>query len=205
MKPRKFLNQRGLSLIELAVSLSLIGLMSTVAVIYLSSGQTALRSTLHDFRFDMELAKNEAVTRNDDILVDFFLDTPTVDYNGDGLVDRKDRCYVIYQDLSDPRNDAYDPGVDERITSTHVDPSLRFPVFQQLKFLPLGQLDVPSIQTIRMESVVRNDCDPLTPELECLVTPFEVDLHPVGRIQVKDDYEQHPDFKQHCEPIDYCL
>lgn len=221
MKRTGWQNRRGLSLIELAVTLSLIGLMSTLAVVYVSSGETALRSTLHDFRFDMELAKSEAVTRNTETILEFFLDAPTADNNEDGLVDRRDRCYVIYQDLNG--NGAYDPDpgaeLPERITSTPVPSSLRFSGYgmgiQGLKFEPLGGIRLKTgealygTEDIVMESLVANDCDPVTFEQECLVTSYVVSLHPVGRIEVKDDPDRHPEWgtylRPRCEPLEYCM
>jgi len=189
-----FGNRRGLSLIEMAVTLALIGLLSTMAVIYISAGETSLRSSLHNLRFDVERAKNEAVVRNARTYVDFYTTAGAIDCNGNGDVDARDRCYVVFEDLNG--NQAYDPEADptERIHVALLDPSVRIPVAPQLSFFPLGG---GQQATVQMESAVRNNCDPVTDDPECLVTAYDVTLLPVGRVHVGDKQER-------CEPVTYC-
>lgn len=187
-------DRRGLTLIELAVTLCLISLMAGVGAVALSSGDTALRSALRNFRFDIELAKHEAIARNAETFIDFFAGSPSFDANRDGLINEKDRCYVIYQDRNG--NLTYDPDAEppEEVKIGLLEKAVDFTLYQKLPFSPLGE----SSQTMfRMEAAVESNCDPVTSEWECLVTSYEVDVSEVGRVSI--DAKQ-----QTCEEIDYC-
>ena len=54
----------GFTLIEAPIVLAMIGIMSTIAAVYISSSDTELRKFVLNLRFDMERAKLEALTRN---------------------------------------------------------------------------------------------------------------------------------------------
>ncbi len=91
----------GYSLIELMIVLSLIGVTSTMAAVYISRQDTDLRKSVSNLNFFLRNAKNEAANRNKPIHVVFVADEPTLsgsglDFTGDGLVDEKDNlCYLM--------------------------------------------------------------------------------------------------------------
>lgn len=194
MKKLVHFDCRGLTLIELAVTLSLIGLMAGVAAVTLSSGDTALRSALRNFRFDIELAKHEAIARNAETFIDFFLIDPFFDANKDGAVNDKDRCYVIFQDRNG--NVSFDPGADppEEVKIGLLKGTVGFTQYQQLPFSPLGE---GSQATFRLEAAVESNCDPVTSEKECLVTSYVLNVSEVGRVSIGEK-------QQICEEIDSC-
>ncbi len=195
MKKRKHTDRKGFSLIELMVTMSLVGLMAGLATVALSPGNTSLRSSLRNFRFDIELAKHEAIARNADTYVDFYL-YPTIDCNGDDDVNQKDRCYVIYEDRNG--NGTYDeldpPGKPEWIKSGMLDGSVSFSQYEQLPFSPLGE---SSPATFRLEAAVKKNCDPVTSDMECLVTSYDINVSEVGRVHIEDK-------QQTCEAASYC-
>jgi len=185
----------GLTLIELSVTLCLIGLTAGLAAVTLSSGETALRSTLRNFRFDVELAKHEAITRSRNTFIDFQLTAPAFDANQDGVVDLRDRCYVVFEDRNG--NLLFDPGADppEAIKVVLLERSVGFSLFRQLPFTPLGETQQA---TFRLESRVEGNCDNVTYGKECLVTSYDLSVSSVGRVQIGDK-------QQSCLDASECL
>jgi len=188
-------NRQGLSLVELVVVLAVTGLLSVVAAVYISSGETALRTSLQNFRFNLEVAKSEAVKRKAEVYLDFYTDGAYFDCNGDDQVDENDRCYVIYQDVNGNRY--YDPGANmgEKIQVAPLERTIRmYPPLQPLTFYPLGGTVGA---TLSLESAAPSNCDDSTLELECLLTTYEIRIQSVGRIRVGEKI-------QRCEGISHC-
>ena len=81
---KKVWEDRGYSLLELLVVLVIIGILATQVVFMLSSADSKAKGAAFNMRSDFNLARAEAVNRNQNVLVDFVFnsDTTYVDASG---------------------------------------------------------------------------------------------------------------------------
>jgi len=192
----------GFTLIEAAIVLAVIGIMSTIAAVYISSSDTELRKFVLNLRFDMEGAKLQALTRNAMVHVSSSFTSAGLDCNGDTLVNEQDRCYVIYQDLDG--NGQYTPGLDppEEIKKESVDPSLSFVDLEgagDVWFSPLGE---SQNRNIEIRAAIRSDSDLCSDR--CIVYAYPFAISGVGRISVGEKTETHADCTV-CSACGECL
>ncbi len=91
--------RNGFSLIELMVVMSLIGLSSGMAAVYIGKHDTDLRKSVMNLNFTLKNAKAEAANRNRTIQVVFVAEEGElhgIDFTGDGFVDENDEaCYLL--------------------------------------------------------------------------------------------------------------
>lgn len=80
----------GFSLIELLVVMVIIGIMATAIIREFTGAKSRLKGCAFSVRTDINLARTEAVNRNQDILIKF-----TEDLDGDGDIYEHDNGYKI--------------------------------------------------------------------------------------------------------------
>ena len=175
-------DERGFSLIELMIVLALIGISASVAAVSLSSNDAKLRSFARDLRFNLEKAKQEALTRNLPVSVEFFNEAPSFDCNDDGDVNAKDRCYVLY--LDQDGLDGFDPLADERIKAQGMLPSMLLSGSAQLEFSPFGGCQAAGLEA---KTSIRTDYRQCASR--CLSISYPVTVNRVGRIQIGEKDE----------------
>ena len=182
---------RGMTLIEVMIVMAIVGLAAGMAGVYISSGDTQLRTTLRNLQFDLEQAKQEAVTRNTDVTVDFPEDLPALDCNGDGSINEKDICYVMYEDRDGVPG--FSVNQDRELKRGPIDQSIQLPQSQRLSFSPVGSSDPATIQ---ITTAVRNEnC-----QSSCLGSSYVLTINHVGRIHVGGKQEGCVD----CANCDAC-
>ena len=98
----------GFSLIELLVVMVIIGIMATAIIREFTGAKSRLKGCAFSVRTDINLARTEAVNRNQDILIEFIFDTE--DFDGDGDMDNG---YKIYVDTDSSLT--INPAVDDKI------------------------------------------------------------------------------------------
>jgi prepilin-type N-terminal cleavage/methylation domain-containing protein len=157
---------RGITLIELMVVLAILGLTVAMAGVYMSSGETELRSTLRNLRFDLEQAKREALSRNAIVYVDQM---------------KTDEGYILCEDKDGIKGCANgDEEIKKQkilnpVISVHfVEPEQ----FEPISLSPIGSCDPAT--TIEMKSVVRNEnCVD-----GCLETSYLMEINHVCRMHI---------------------
>ena len=198
---------KGVTLVEMAVVMAVVGTLTALSALYVTSGDSALRSTLQQFRFDLEAAKAEAVSRKADVYVDF-VETPWLDCNEDDVLGPEDRCYVLFLDLDD--DDLFTPGTGEKIKSLALERSVHVSVdgAQPFMFTSLGEArdaygDPVGKLRVRLEAAVPSNCDEVLAGAECLVKTYEVLVHSAGRVETLAPDDQQVD-RERCLPLSYC-
>ena len=93
----------GFSLIELLVVMVIIGIMATAIIREFTGAKSRLKGCAFSVRTDINLARTEAVNRNQDVLIEFIFDTEDLDGDGD-----MDNGYKICID-SDSSSTCNDP------------------------------------------------------------------------------------------------
>ncbi len=93
----------GFSLIELLVVMVIIGIMATAIIREFTGAKSRLKGCAFSVRTDINLARTEAVNRNQDVLIEF-----TEDLDGDGDPNEHDNGYKICID-SDSSSTCNDP------------------------------------------------------------------------------------------------
>ena len=172
----------GFALIELMIVLALTGLAATLAGVSLSSGDAKLRSFARDMRFNLEKAKQEALSRNLPVTVEFFNSTPSFDCNGDGDVNEKDRCYVLY--LDEDGVDGFDPAMDQQIKAQSILPATTLAGNARLEFSPFGGSQAAGLDiTTSIRTDYRNCAT------RCLTVKYPLTLNHVGRILIGEKEE----------------
>ena len=174
--------ERGFSLVELTIVLALIGLSSTLAAVSMSSSDAKLRSSARDLRFNLEKAKHEALSRNLPVTVDFFNDTPSFDCNGNGEVNEKDRCYVLY--IDEDGVDGFNPAMDEQIKAQSILPTTLFTGNSRLEFSPFGGCQAAGLN---INTSIRTDYRNCA--TRCLSVSYPITVNHVGRIQIGEKEE----------------
>ena len=76
--------ENGFTLIELLVVISIVGLLASQAIMEFTSPRNNVKASIMNMRADFNLARAEAINRNQDVRIDFKSDT---DIDGDGDVD----------------------------------------------------------------------------------------------------------------------
>jgi prepilin-type N-terminal cleavage/methylation domain-containing protein len=79
--------EHGYSLLELLVVLVIIGILATQVVFMLSSADGKVKGAAFNMRSDFNLARGEAVNRNQDVLIDFVFDSDTTYVDASGTRD----------------------------------------------------------------------------------------------------------------------
>ena len=188
--------ERGFSLVELMIVLALIGLSSTLSAVSLSSNDAKLRSFARDLRFNLEKAKHEALASppalsasapTPVVFVEFFNEAPSFDCDGDGEVNAKDRCYVLYLDRDGV--EGFDPGADPKTTDQLIKQvmlpsSMLLSGGAQLEFSPFGGCQAAELEA---KTWVRTDYRQCASR--CLYISYLVTVHRVGRIQIGEKDE----------------
>jgi len=76
--------EKGFSLNELLVVISIVGLLASPAIMEFTSPRNNVKASIMNMRADFNLARAEAINRNQDVRIDFKFDT---DIDSDGDVD----------------------------------------------------------------------------------------------------------------------
>lgn len=171
----------GFSLVELMVVLALIGITSTIAAVSLSSNDAMLRAATSDFRLSLEKAKQEALARGVPVGVEFY-DPATIDCNGDGQVNDRDRCYVVYADQDGV--DGFNPAQDLALALPPVPSSLVLSDTANLLFSPFGGSRAAQME---MKTAFRTDGHQCTSR--CMMVSYPVRVNHVGRIEIGEKEE----------------
>ena len=103
-------SSKGFTLVELFVVLIIIGILATQVVFMFTNPVAKVKAAAFDLRGDLNYARSEAVTRNQDVLVDFLFDVDD-ECQGDitKCVNAGDSDgYIICVDLDDPVNNVCD-------------------------------------------------------------------------------------------------
>ncbi len=165
----------GVTLVELCVVMAVIGLLSLTAIVYLSAGDTRLKSAVANLKFDLEQARQEAVKRNTTVAVAFSKDLDDVDCNNDGVRDSNDSCYVIYEDRE---------GTYVHLRVVQIEPSIDIET-QTIVFRRDG---TSTSSTVTLATEVRNENCPV--DAPCLKTWYDVTTNHIGRISVSEPQQQ---------------
>jgi hypothetical protein len=148
-----------------------------MAGVYMSAGETELRSTLRGLHLDLEQAKQEALSRNAIVYVDQMRSGP-----GYILCEDRDGITGCICGSQSPNSDKEikQQKISNPVISIHfVEPTQ----FQPLSVSPMGSCD-PAI-TIEMTSVVRNEnCVD-----GCLETSYLLDINHVCRVHIGEKQE----------------
>ncbi len=171
----------GFSLVELMVVLALIGITSTIAAVSLSSSDAGLRSFTRDFRLSLEKAKQEALARGHPVGVSFY-DPATIDCNGDGQVNDRDRCFLVYAEQDGL--DGYNPAQDLELARTSIPPALVVSNATGLRFSPFGASQAASLE---MKAAFRTDSHQCASQ--CMTFSYPVRVNHVGRIEIGEKEE----------------
>ena len=183
----------GFSLVELLVVLAIMGLTMGIAAVYISSSDSELRRCVRNVRFGLERAKQEAISRNLEVLVEFSGDPPSLDCNDDGQVDEKDRCYVCYVDSND--NGQYEADSDFTILKRRFPHSLH--IYEEegpagIRFSPVGDSSIKRMEVTTPIRVKAVRC-----ETKCMEISYPVMISHAGRIRVGEKQEN-------CVDCGYC-
>lgn len=76
--------ENGFSLIELLVVISIVGLLASQVIMEFTSPRNNVKASIMNMRADFNLARSEAINRNQDVRIDFLSDA---DIDGDNDVD----------------------------------------------------------------------------------------------------------------------
>lgn len=171
----------GFSLVELMVVLALIGITSTIAAVSLSSNDATLRSFARDFRFSLEKAKQEALARSLPVGVAFY-DPATIDCNGDGEANDRDRCYVVYAEQDGV--DGFNPAQDLALDRPPIPSSLVLANTTDLRFSPFGGSRAAALE---MKTAFRTDYHQCASK--CMTISYPVRVNHVGRIEIGEKEE----------------
>ncbi len=188
----------GFSLVELMIVLALIGVTAGVGAVYIGSNETELRKFTRNMRFDLERAKQEAVSRKDTIYLEISYDPPTIDCDEDGSLTNKDQCYVLYEDLNG--DGQYTPASNEKIKEEPASSTIRFineegPGGLAFLFTPTGESLAKEVE-IKAAVQTKEGCCPS----RCMAVSYPLSISHVGRIRIGDK-------EMGCqgEPDDSCL
>lgn len=171
----------GFSLVELMVVLALIGITSTIAAVSLSSNDAALRSFTRDFRFSLEKAKQEALARSLPVGVAFY-DPATIDCNGDGEVNDRDRCYVVYAEKDGV--DGFNSVQDLALARPSIPSSMVLSNPTDLLFSPFGESRAADLE---MKTAFRTDHRQCASQ--CMTVSYPVRVNHVARIEIGEKEE----------------
>ncbi len=175
---QRSLTKTGFTLIEMAVAMSLIALTASVAVVYVSSSDTDLRRQVRALRYDLEMAKHEAVSRNATVGISYSYYTWGVDCNGDGAVTSEDYCYVIYEDMDD--DGQYTAG--EEIKMVEMDRSMEIYMdegYGGAEFTPFGQTQRARMYITKSMPVDEECCS-----TQCMMVYYPFEMTRSGRIDI---------------------
>ena len=103
-------SSKGFTLVELFVVLVIMGILATQVIFMFTDPVAKVKAAAFNLRGDLNLARSEAVNRNQDVLVDFLFDVDQ-DCQGDitQCVNAGDSDgYIICVDLDDPLNNVCD-------------------------------------------------------------------------------------------------
>jgi prepilin-type N-terminal cleavage/methylation domain-containing protein len=175
------MNRKGFSLIEIVVVMALIGITSTIAAVSLSSNDDTLRSYVRDFRFTLEKGKQEAVARNLPVGFAFF-DPASFDCNGDGEVNGRDRCSLLF--VEQDNVEGFNELEDQELDRLSIPRSVYVTGATGLRFSPFGESRSASMG---MTTAVRTDEDRCTSS--CLAISYPVRVNHVGGIEIGDKEE----------------
>ena len=199
------LKSAGFTLIELAIVMTLVALTSTVATVYISGSDNQLRNVVRNLRFDLERAKNEAVTRNTTVFVAHSWYSWGIDCNDDGAVTSEDYCYVIYEDHDG--SGQYTPGLNppEEIKKVNMDRSMELYITSghgEAHFTPFGETRAMTIYLVTASPVDEECCD-----TGCMQVYYPFKMSRSGRVDIQDK-ESGCDGNQQgystCVTMDYC-
>jgi prepilin-type N-terminal cleavage/methylation domain-containing protein len=197
-RDRRENSRSGFSLVELMIVLALIGVTAGVGAVYIGSNETELRKFTRNIRFDLERAKQEAVSRKDTIYLEISYDPPTIDCDEDGSVTDKDQCYVLYEDLNG--DGQYTPASNEKIKVESASSRIRF-INEEgagglaFLFTPTGESLAKEVE-IKAAVQTKEDCCPSG----CMAVSYPLSISHVGRIRIGEK-------QMGCqgEPDDSCL
>lgn len=169
-------------MVELMIVLALIGITTGVGAVYMSSGETELKKFTRNVRFDLERAKQEAVSRKDTIHLEISYDPPSVDCDEDGSITAKDQCYVLYEDRNGDW--LYTPGANEKIKSEQVSSNVRFINDEgagglAFFFTPTGESRSMDVE-IKAAGQVKESCC----SSRCMAISYPLEVSHVGRVFV---------------------
>ncbi len=173
---------RGFSLVEMMVVLALIGVTTGVGAVYIGSNETELRKFTRNVRFDMERAKQEAVSRKEAIHLDLSYDPPSIDCNEDSALTAEDQCYVLYEDLNG--DDQYTSAADDKIKIEMASKKIRFINDEGVGglaffFTPTGESRAREVE-IKAAVPVKESCC----ISRCMAVSYPLEVSHVGRVTV---------------------
>jgi prepilin-type N-terminal cleavage/methylation domain-containing protein len=175
------MNPRGFSLIEMVVVMAVIGITSTIAAVSLRSNDDTLRSYVRDIRFTLEKGKQEAVARNRAVGFEFF-DPASFDCNGDGEVNGRDRCSLLFVERDNV--EGFNEAEDEKLERFPIPRSVYVTGTTGLRFSPFGE---SRSATMGMTTATRTDYDRCTSS--CLAVSYPVRVNHVGGIEIGEKEE----------------
>jgi prepilin-type N-terminal cleavage/methylation domain-containing protein len=193
----------GFSLVELMVVLALIGITAGIGAVYMSSGETELRTFTRNVRFDLERAKQEAVARKDTIGLELSYDPPSIDCDDDGSITTKDQCYVLYEDRNG--DGQYTPAANEKIKVELVSSTIRFINEEGVGgltflFTPTGESRARDVEIMAAGRVQESCCSS-----GCMAISYPLTVSHVGRIRVgSKDAGCQGEPNESCVDSSYC-
>ncbi len=164
------------------IVLALIGVTTGVGAVYIGSNETELRKFTRNVRFDLERAKQEAVSRKDTVHLELSYDPPSVDCDDDGSLTAEDQCYVLYEDLNG--DNQYTSASNEKIKAEMASKKIRFINEEGVGglaffFTPTGESRAKEVDIKAAVQVEESCCSS-----RCMAVSYPLSVSHVGRIRV---------------------